>query len=135
MCDSYTISGMEKMHETTARLFEAVESLYPGEAITSAVARRMNVGDNSVTNWKERGMSFKGAVMAEAAFGVPAAWIMFGIRPPIPNTWPFSDRIDFSRISSLPREDLAFLAGKLDSALQAIEALGQDSAPSQAAKA
>lgn len=125
MCDSYTISGMEKMHETTARLFEAVDAMYPGEAITSAVARRMNVGDNSVTNWKERGMSFKGAVLAEAAYGVPAAWIMFGTHPPIPNTWPFSDRIDFSRIAALSREDQLFLAGKLDAALQAIESLNQ----------
>lgn len=111
------------MHETTARLFSAVEAIYPGEAVTSIVARRMGVADNTVTNWKdpERGMSYKGAVLAEAAFGVPAAWIMSGLRPPIKNTWPFSEWIDFERIQALTREELAFLAGKIDSALSEIE--------------
>lgn len=121
LCDYATISNMEKMHATTARLFEAVDEIYPGEAITSAVARKMNVGDNSVTNWKDRGMSFKGAVLAEAVFGVPAAWIMFGQHPPIPDTWPFSEWIDFGRIRALSREDLVFIAGKLDGALLELE--------------
>lgn len=109
------------MHEATARLFSAVEEIYPGEAVTSVVARRMGVADNTVTNWKDRGMSFKGAVIAEAAFGIPAAWIMLGQRPPIKNTWPFAEWIAFERIQALSREDLAFLAGKLDSALTEIE--------------
>lgn len=109
------------MHETTARLFEAVEEISPGNAITSVIARRMNVGDNSVTNWKERGISFQGAVLAEAAFGVPAAFIMSGQRPPIANTWPFDEWIDYERVRSLSREDLVFLAGKIDAALSALE--------------
>lgn len=112
------------MHATTARLIEFVESLYPGESNTAAIAKRMNVGDNSVTNWKdsERGMSFKGAVIAEATYGCPAAWVMYGEHPPIENTWPFLDWIDYERIRALSREELIFLAGKLDGALQEIEA-------------
>lgn len=121
MCDYANIPNMEEMHETTARLFDAVDEIHPGEAITSAVARRMNVGDNSVTNWKERGMSFKGAVLAEATFGVPAAWVMLGQHPPIPDTWPFSEWIDFDRIQALSREDLVFIAGKLDGALNELK--------------
>lgn len=112
---------MEKMHETTARLFEAVEEIYPGEAITSAIARRLGVGDNLVTNWKDRGISFKGAILAEAAYGVPAAWIVFGQRPPIRNTWPFAEWVSYDRIRALPREDLAFIAGKLAGALDTLE--------------
>lgn len=81
----------------------------------------MNVADNNVTNWKDRGMSFKGAVLAEAAFGVPAAYIMFGKMPPIPGTWPFTQWIDYQRMKKLSSEQLAFLAGKLDSALKEIE--------------
>lgn len=120
-CDYDTIPVMEKMHETTARLFAAVEEMSPGQAITSVIARRMNVGDNSVTNWKERGMSYKGAVLAEAAFGVPAAYIMFGQQPHIENTWPFGEWVAYDRVQALAREDLAFLAGKLDAALSGLE--------------
>lgn len=121
MFDSIMIPVMERMHETTARLFAELTEISEENPTTSTVARRMNVGDNNVTNWKERGMSFKGAVMAEAAFGVPAAYIMFGERPPIPNAWPFATWVDFGRIQSLTREQIAFLAGKLDSALREIE--------------
>lgn len=122
MCTSFSIATMEKMHVTTARLFAAIEEKRPGEAITSAVARAMNVGDNSVTNWKERGISFKGAVLAEAAYGIPAAWVMLGKQPPIKNTWPFAQWIEFERVQALPREDLVFIAGKLDAALKELEA-------------
>lgn len=118
MCDSGNITSMENMHETTARLFAAVEEKFPGEATTAKVARKMNVGDNSVTNWKERGISFKGAVLAEASYGIPAAWIMLGVMPPIDSTWPFSAWIDFERIKSLSREDLIFIAGKLDTSIR-----------------
>lgn len=121
MFDSIMIPVMERMHETTARLFAELTEISEESPTTSTVARRMNVGDNNVTNWKERGMSFKGAVLAEAAFGVPAAYIMFGERPLIPNTWPFATWVDFRRIQSLTREQIAFLAGKLDSALREIE--------------
>lgn len=113
---------MEEMHPTTARLFEAVEEKNPGEAITSVVARRMGVSDNNVTNWKTRGISFKGSVLAEAALGVPAAWVMLGEKPPIENTWPFSEWVDYSRVRALSREDLIFIAGKLDDAVKDREA-------------
>lgn len=123
-CNYDTIPVMEKMHETTARLFAAVEEISPGKAITSVIARRMNVGDNSVTNWKNRGMSFKGAALAEAALGVPAAYVMFGLKPPIENTWPFGEWVAYERVRLLSREDLAFLAGKLDAALSDLESRG-----------
>lgn len=90
---------MKKMHETTERLFAAVEVLDPGRAITSEVARRLNVGDNLVTNWKTRGVSFEGAIRAEAAYGIPAAWVMSGNVPPIHGVWPFS--ADFSAYRAL----------------------------------
>jgi len=106
------------MDEKASRLFQAIEDRYPGEATTAKVARRLNIGDNVVTNWKERGVSFKGAVMAEAAYGIPAAWVILGTQPPIKNTWPFLEWIDFERVQALTRDDLIFIAGKLDEAIK-----------------
>lgn len=121
MCDYDTICTMEKMHESAARLFQAVEEIYPGEAITSAIARRMNVGDNLVTNWKTRGVSFQGAVIAEAVFGAPAAWILTGNKPPIKNSWPFAEWVNYEKVAALSRDELVYLAGKLAATLEEIE--------------
>ena len=113
----------ETVHETAERLISAVEELHPNESNTAAIAKRLGVGDNMVTNWKaaDRGVSTKGAILAEAAYGIPAAWIMYGERPPIKNTWPFGDRVNYERVRRLSKEDLIFLAGKIDGALDELE--------------
>ncbi|WP_238925121.1 hypothetical protein [Achromobacter insuavis] len=96
------------MHETTARLFAAIEEMEPGGASTSKIAARMNVADNRVTNWKARGISFEGAIQAEAAYGIPAAWIMYGKMPPQPRQWPFPGvhPEDYARLAEPDREDI-----------------------------
>lgn len=118
MCDSRNIPVMESMHETTARLFAAIEEKGPGEAITSRVAARMNVADNRVTNWKTRGISFEGAVQAEAAYGIPAAWVMYGEMPPLPSQWPFQKWISHDLIAQLRGDDIGYVAYSIKAALK-----------------
>lgn len=64
----------------------------------------------------------------ERETGFKALWIAKGIGPKYVESndrpksdWPFAEWIDFDRIQALSREDLVFLAGKLDSALNEIE--------------
>lgn len=109
---------MDAMHETTARLFAAIEEKDPGEALTSKVAARMNVADNRVTNWKTRGISFEGAVQAEAAYGIPAAWIMYGKMPPLPSQWPFQKWVSLDAIAQLRGEDLGYVAHSIKAAIK-----------------
>ncbi|MGE8629479.1 hypothetical protein [Achromobacter denitrificans] len=109
---------MESMHQTTARLFAAIKEKDPDEAITSRVASRMNVADNRVTNWKTRGISFEGAVQAEAAYGIPAAWVMYGNMPPLPTHWPFQKWVDYDAVARLSSEDLGYVAHSIKTALK-----------------
>lgn len=133
MCDSSNIRGMEAMHETTARLFAAIAEKDPAEAITSRVAARMNVADNRVTNWKTRGISFEGAVQAEAAYGVPAAWIMYGQMPPFPRkNWPFQKWVKYEQIERLGQDDLGYVAHSIKAALMELEDQENKSHPAKA---
>lgn len=45
---------------------------------------------------------------------------------PLAPAWPFSEWVDFDRIKALSRDDLIFLAGKIDGALQALEEKNKD---------
>ncbi|WP_269497775.1 hypothetical protein [Castellaniella sp. S9] len=108
------------MHKTTARLFAAIEDRYPGEAVTSKVAAKMNVADNRVTNWKARGISFEGAVQAEVVFGIPAAWIMYGQQPLQTDQWPFDKWVRKEEITALSEADLGYVAHSIRAALNDI---------------
>ncbi|WP_232626094.1 MULTISPECIES: hypothetical protein [Achromobacter] len=123
---------MEAMHETTARLFAAIEEMSPGEAVTSRVAARMNVADNRVTNWKTRGISFEGAVQAEAAYGIPAAWIMYGQMPSLPSQWPFEKWVPLEAIKRLPPDSVGFIAHSIRSALNELTEIDDKSRISKA---
>jgi len=117
------------MHETTARLFAAIEERHPGEAVTSKVAARMNVADNRVTNWKKRGISFEGAVQAEAAFGIPAAWTMYGKMPWKEEKWPFEKWVSRDELGSLSESDLGYVAHSVKSAIRDLQRDHQPKSP------
>ena len=58
------------------RLLEAVEPLGPkGPA---AVARALNVSDQTINNWKSRGVPHAKAVEAQTRWGISAHWITTG---------------------------------------------------------
>lgn len=58
------------------RLLEAVEPLGPkGPA---AVARELNVSDQTINNWKSRGVPHAKAVEAQTRWGISAHWITTG---------------------------------------------------------
>lgn len=95
------------MHESAARLFAEIEKLRPGESTTTGVAALLNVGPNLVTNWRERGVSVPGAVLAESNLGIPAVWILYGKHPPR-NPWPFAS-INEAKVRVLDATQLAQL--------------------------
>lgn len=66
------------MHPSIERLYQAAKQI---RDITgqSAVARLLNESPQTVKNWETRGVSRSGAMTAEAALGVRAAWLMTGV--------------------------------------------------------
>lgn len=94
---------MKKDHESMRRLAEAANKKYPGETGSTAIARRLGEEPNTVTNWKTRGVSDRGAIAAEEAYGVSAVWILKGIDP-IANPWPFK-RVDEAKLRALQEGD------------------------------
>lgn len=70
------------MHDTTRRLFEAIQQIN-GSAVSprpKVVCDFMGVSPNIVTNWKHRGLSKEG--MATAAIkGISVAWLEAGVLP------------------------------------------------------
>lgn len=63
---------MNKTHPTMARVFERTK-LDP-----SALALRINVSPQSVTNWSKRGISKTGALEVAKEFGYSVDWILTG---------------------------------------------------------
>lgn len=65
------------MHPSIERLYQAAKQI---RDITgqSAVARLLNESPQTVKNWETRGVSRSGALTAEAALGVRAAWLLAG---------------------------------------------------------
>lgn len=65
------------MHPSIERLYQAAKQI---RDITgqSAVARLLNESPQTVKNWESRGVSRSGALTAEAALGVRAAWLLAG---------------------------------------------------------
>lgn len=68
---------MAFMHPSMKRLYDsALHKL--GDRLQADVARRMNVSSQVVSNWEKRGISQEGAIEAERAYGVSAAWLIDG---------------------------------------------------------
>ena len=68
---------MAFMHDSMKRLYEA--ALHKrGDRIPADVARRMNASPQTISNWEKRGISQEGAIDAERAYNVSAAWLIDG---------------------------------------------------------
>jgi len=72
-----TMCGMEKIHPTMARLYEAA-ALLKGLSGQSEVARALNMSPQRVNNWEVRGISQEGANKAQLGLGINATWILTG---------------------------------------------------------
>jgi hypothetical protein len=68
---------MSEMHPTCERLYAAALQS-KGTKGQSAVARLMNVSPQVMRNWESRGVSEKGALIAQGVLGCDANWILFG---------------------------------------------------------
>lgn len=68
---------MAFMHPSMKRLYESALHKH-GDRLQADVARRMNVSSQVVSNWEKRGISQEGAIDAERAYGVSAAWLIDG---------------------------------------------------------
>jgi hypothetical protein len=71
------ITFMSEMHPTCQRLYAAALESKSTKG-QSAVARLMNVSPQVMRNWESRGVSEKGALIAQGVFGCDANWILFG---------------------------------------------------------
>ncbi|WEN13682.1 S24 family peptidase [Rhodanobacter sp. AS-Z3] len=63
-----------RAHPSSIRLAEAAERM--GDSSPTAIARRLNVSVQKVSNWISRGVSKEGALEAQAAYNVDANWIL-----------------------------------------------------------
>lgn len=70
-----------EMHETTARLYEAVEKIRGGEAKPTTLARILNVSPQTMSNWESRGLSLDGMIDAQKHIGCSAVWLRSGEGP------------------------------------------------------
>ncbi len=61
-------------HPSMTRLFSAAKS--KGVSGPSALAARLNVSEQVITNWTARGISATGALQAQKEFGCDANWIL-----------------------------------------------------------
>ncbi|MGV0960130.1 MAG: hypothetical protein ACOYB1_09865 [Limnohabitans sp.] len=74
---------VEKMHETTKRLYEALESLLCVKSVGSTIAaQKLGLSSaQTINNWEERGVSKAGMVKASSICGIRTAWIERGELP------------------------------------------------------
>lgn len=68
------------MHETTARLYEAVK-ITSGVESPTAVSRLLNISIQSLGMWNDRGVSLEGMFEAQRLLGVNAIWLRHGTGP------------------------------------------------------
>lgn len=66
------------MHATMTRFYEAAKDLN-GVVGQSNLARRLNESPQVLKNWEARGVSNRGALVAQEKLGISATWIMTGI--------------------------------------------------------
>lgn len=123
------------MHEQMARMYEAARAAgrLSGEADQTDLARLLNVAPQNVHNWEKRGPSKDALLDAQAAYGVNATWVatgsgpMFvgGAAPTADEKWPFA-RLDLRRIQRLSPDERAYVEGKLEAVIEAVEARIQE---------
>jgi hypothetical protein len=72
-----------KMHETTKRLYTALESLLGVSSVGSTIAaQKLGLSSaQTIYNWEERGVSKAGMVKASSICGIRTAWIERGEIP------------------------------------------------------
>lgn len=68
-------------HPSIRKLYEHAASKF-GDASPAQVARRMNISDQTLHNWGERGISKDGALAAQAAYGIDANWLLGKVLQP-----------------------------------------------------
>lgn len=79
---------MQVMHDSMTRLLECAKRRTQGvpahlRVLDAAdLGRRMDQSPQTITNWKTRGVSERGAIAAERIFGCPAAWVLTGAGAP-----------------------------------------------------
>ena len=84
------------MHPTVMRLLEgarrATEKLPTEQRVENFLdlQRALDISSATLSNWKTRGVSQKGAMEAEARLRVPAAWVQHGLLqgPTLGSDWP-----------------------------------------------
>lgn len=119
----------KQVHAQLARLYEVAKAA--GRLSQSAgpaeLARLLNISRQLVHHWETRGPSKTTIFDLQAEWGVNATWILSGSGPMFiggsetgSSQWPFK-HLDIRRVQRLTPEDRAFLEGKLDSALEALE--------------
>lgn len=83
----------KEIHPSAARLYEAALELRDTRG-KSAVARLLNVSPQMVNNWEgERGVSEKGALLAQRVIGCDANWVLTGDGQMLRTDWPFSPEL------------------------------------------
>lgn len=70
-------STMESMHATMSRFYEAAKILAEVTG-QSNLARRLNESPQVIKNWESRGVSKRGALVAQEKLGISATWVMTG---------------------------------------------------------
>ena len=118
------------IHPQAARLYEAAIAggHIPQDATQADLARLINTSSQVIHNWEKRGPSKSALIDIQATLGINATWILTGAGPMYveaitsgSSQWPFS-RIDIRRIQRLVAEDRAYIEGKLEAAIEAVEA-------------
>lgn len=72
-----------KMHETTARLFEAAKE--KGLKNPADIARYLNKSQQVLKNWEERGVSARALPEVSEALGISEKWLRTGEADTLPN--------------------------------------------------
>lgn len=124
------IRDMKALHVQMERLYKAARESgrLSGEADQTEMARLLNVAPQNVNNWEKRGPSKEALLDAQASFGVNATWVLNGSGPMFVGgaavlgvEWPFR-RLDVRRLQRLDAEDRAYVEGKLEAVVEAVEA-------------
>lgn len=70
----------EKRHPSLERLLDVAREIDP-MATKSSLAALLRQSEQTITNWGARGVSEKGARLAQKVLGVSVAWLMDGVEP------------------------------------------------------
>lgn len=128
---------MSDIHPTMARLYKAAAAR--GFARPADVAGEMNMSHQRLKNWDARGISFEGAIDAQAMLGINAVWILSGDGGPDLASQPVG--LDASRLAivleivegaiadSRKKVPLAFKASMVKRVYDGQHALNADTAP------